>query len=260
MQFPYERYEKLAGLRTGYYPAGEETRARWLLQAVDKASGLLGHLLNQSLPEMEILLVSVNDWPLTPRDEPEENNGLLPYWTDVTSPSTLVVPIEIDPVFGEETPERRAFILYHALTLAFLESDPRPWPEEYPLWADEWQLKFAAVWLAHRLDGQQGLINKDLHADYADIFEPEPDGKTPVTIRGFDWFEDTSAEDYLAYELLLEQFAVDLLDRYDPSVLPRFLALYRTNRTVLLSDDVTTMLASALGPGSADWLEELVYF
>nr|MDQ2906436.1 hypothetical protein [Chloroflexota bacterium] len=105
-----------------------------------------------------------------------------------------------------------------------------------------------------------GLINKDLHAEYEEIFEPEADGKTPVTIRGFDWFEDTSAEDYLAYELLLEQFAVDLLERYDASILPRFLALYRTERPVLLSDDVTTMLASALGPGSADWLEELVYF
>jgi len=170
------------------------------------------------------------------------------------------VPVNIDPVFGKETPERLAFILYHALTLAFLESDPRPWPEEYPLWADEWQLKFAAVWLAQNLDGQQGLVNKELHAQYEEIFEPEADGKTPVTIRGFDWFEDTSAEDYLAYELLLEQFAVDLLKRYDASILPRFLALYRTERPVLLSDDVTTMLAAALGPGSADWLEELVYF
>ncbi len=260
MQFPYERYEKLDGPKVVYYPAGEETRARWLLQAADKASEQLAHLLGESLPAMEIVLASIDDWSLAPRDEPEENNDLLPYWTDATSPSTLVVPVEIDPVFGEETPERLAFILYHALTLAFLESDPRPWPEEYPLWADEWQLKFAAVWLAHRLDGQQGLINKDLHAEYAEIFEPEPDGKTPVTIRGFDWFEDTPAEDYLTYELLLEQFAVDLLERYDASVLPRFLALYRTERTVLLSDDVTAMLAAALGSGSADWLEELVYF
>ncbi len=260
MQFPYEHYEKLAGSRTIYYPAGEETRARWLLQAVNKASERLGDLLGQPLPALEIALVSTVDWPLAPRDEAEENNDLLPYWTDATVPSTLVVPVETDPIFGEETPERLAFILYHALILAFLESDPRPWPEEYPLWADEWQLKFAAVWLAQSLDGQQGLINQELHEEYGEIFEPEPDGKTPVTIRGFDWFEDTSAEDYLAYELLLEQFAVDLLERYNASILPRFLALYRTTRASLLSDDVTTMLASALGPESADWLEELVYF
>lgn len=256
----YERYEKLDGPKVVYYPAGEEARARWLLQAVDKASERLSHLLGQVPPTMEILLASVEDWSITPRDEPEENSDLLPYWTGATSPSSLVVPVNIDPVFGKETPERLAFILYHALTLAFLESDPRPWPEEYPLWADEWQLKFAAVWLAQNLDGQQGLVNKDLHAEYEEIFEPEADGKTPVTIRGFDWFEDTSAEDYLAYELLLEQFAVDLLERYDASILPRFLALYRTERPVLLSDDVTSMLASALGPESADWLEELVYF
>ena len=260
MQFPYEHYEKLTGSRTVYYPAGEETRARWLLQAVDKASGALSPLLAQSPPALDVILARTNDWSLTPREEAEENTDLLPYWTGVTSPSMLVVPTEIDPIFGEETPERLAFIMYHALTLAFLESDPRPWPEEYPLWADEWQLKFAAVWLAQLLDGQKGLINKDLHDEFAEIFEPEPDGKTPVTIRGFDWYEDTSAEDYLAYELLLEQFAVDLLEHYDASILPRFLALYRTGRSVLLSEDVTLMLASALGQGSADWLEELVYF
>ena len=260
MQFPYERYEKLVEPLTVYYPAGEETRARQVFQAVDKAGQLLSQLLGQTAPDMELLLVSTGDWLLTPRDEPEESNELLPYWTDITSPSTLVVPVEIDPVFGEETPERLAFILYHALTLAFLETDPRPWPEDYPLWADEWQLKFAAIWLSHNLDGQQGLVNKELHEEYAEIFEPEPDGKTPVTIRGFDWFEDTSPDDYLAYELLLERFAVDLLNRYDPAVLPRFLALYRTDRAVLLSDDVTAILASALGPGGADWLEELVYF
>ncbi len=61
------------------------------------------------------------------------------------------------------------------------------------------------------------------------------------------------------YELLLEQFAADLLARYEPDILSRFLALYRTERE-LLSDDVTTMLATVLGPGGSEWLEALVYF
>jgi hypothetical protein len=59
---------------------------------------------------------------------------------------------------------------------------------------------------------------------------------------------------------LLEQFAADLLAHYEPAILPRFLALYRTDRDTLLSDDVTTMLATALGPGGAEWLENLTYF
>ena len=84
-----------------------------------------------------------------------------------------------------------------------------------------------ALWLAQRLDNVQGIVNKDLREEYADIFEPEADGKTPVTVRGFDWFEDTAVEDYLTYELLLEQFAADLLAKYEPDVLPRFLDLYR---------------------------------
>ena len=101
---------------------------------------------------------------------------------------------------------------------------------------------------------------KDLHDHYAEIFEPELDGKTPVTIRGFDWYEDTSDEDYLIFNLLLEQFAADLQLKYSPEILPRFLDLYRNACSVLLSDDITNMLAGILGPGGAEWLENLVYF
>ena len=38
-----------------------------------------------------------------------------------------------------------------------------------------------------------------------------------MTVRGFDWFEDTAVEDYLTYELLLEQCAADLLAKYEPT-------------------------------------------
>ena len=107
---------------------------------------------------------------------------------------------------------------------------------------------------------QKGIVNKDLHEKYAEIFEPEEDGKTPVTIRGFDWYDDTTPEDYLCYELLLEQLAADLLAHSGPEVLPRFLALYRRDYNVLLSEDVTEMLGSAIGPGGNEWLDELVYF
>jgi hypothetical protein len=260
MQFPYQRYETLAEPRTVYYPMGEETLARWIFQAIERAGTLLSQLLDQPMPDLEILLVDMADWQLVPCDDAEEIRNPHPYWTGVTSPPCIVVPTEIDPIFGTLTQEKLAFILYHEITLAFLESDPRPWPSEYPLWADEWQPKFAALWLVQRIDGVQGGVNKDLHEEHAEIFEPEPDGKTPITVRGFDWYEDTSPEDYLTYELLLEQFSADLLAHYEPAILPRFLTLYRTDRDTLLSDDVTTMLAKALGPDGAEWLENLVYF
>ncbi len=64
----------------------------------------------------------------------------------------------------------------------------------------------------------------------------------------------------MTFELLLEQFAADLLAQHDIHVLPRFLALYRKPHESLLSDDVVAMLGSALGPGGIDWLEDLVYF
>jgi len=43
-------------------------------------------------------------------------------------------------------------------------------------------------------------------------------------------------------------------------VLPRYLALYRKAHTVLLSDEITEMLGTALGAGGVAWLDELVYF
>src|SRR5713226_6114230 len=51
-----------------------------------------------------------------------------------------------------------------------------------------------------------------------------------------------------------------LLARSGPEALPRFLTLYRQDHHVLLSDDVTEMLGSVLGPAGVEWLEGLVYF
>jgi hypothetical protein len=259
MPFPYERYATLSGAFPVYFPAGEEEYARRVVQVLGRAGELLEQLLGLPLPAMQMLLVDPADWESAPHED-EDISIAQPYWTEVTSPPSLVVPLEIDPIFGEMTPTKLAFILYQMLALAFLESDPRPWPDESPLWADEWQLKFAALWLSQSLDGQQGMVNKDLREQYAEIFEPEPDGKTPDTVRSFDWYEDTAPEDYLGYELLLEQFASDLLARYDPGLLPRFLSSYRAKHDILLSDDVTAMLAAVLGPGGAEWLESLTYF
>lgn len=258
--FPYEHYEKLAVPLTVYYPAAEKEFARWVFQSISKAGKLLTNLLSQPVPEIELLIVSTTDWQLVPRDEDEDLNNPHPFWTDVTSPPSIIVPLELDPIFGEPTLEKLAFMLYHELALAFLENDPRPYPLEYPLWADEWQLKFTALWISQQVSGHHDIVYKDLHEKYVEIFEPEEDGKTPVTIRGFDWYEDTIPEDYLCYELLLEQLASDILHRSGPEVLPRFLALYRKNYNILLSDELTLMLGDALGEGGSEWLEELVYF
>lgn len=258
--FPYEKYNVLSGPVPVYYPTGDEVRAHQIFQIIDKACAQLEQLLSQGRPVFEVLLPSHDDLQLAPHDDMEEVDMPSPYWTDVTTPPTIVVPTEVDLIFGEMTAEKISFMLYHALVLAFLENDSRPWPEDTPLWADEWQIKFAALWLSHTLDKQTGIINKDLYDEYDDIFEVEPDGKTPDTVRGFDWYEDTSPEDYLCYQLLLEQFAVDLLSTYPADILPRFLTLYRVERERVLSDEATAMLASVLGPGGEDWLENLIYF
>jgi hypothetical protein len=260
MQFPYEKYEILAGPTPLYYPRGEGEFARWVASRLQKASAALADVYGRRQPDLEVLVVGPQEWECVPHSEVEEVANPHPYWTDVTSPPTIVVPIEMDAIFGEITPEMLAFMLYHEIALALFEDDPRPWPEESPLWADEWQFKFAALWLSQQLDHVEGVVNKDLREQYADLFEPEVDGKTPVTVRGFDWDEDTTAEDYLCYELLLEQFAADLLTKSDVQLLRRFQELYRRERDVMLSDDVTAMLVRALGADWEDWLEGLVYF
>src|SRR5579875_717531 len=260
MRFPYEHYETLAEPLTVYYPVGEEALARQVFQTIEKASKVLSHLLDRPAPELEILLVGEDDWEQAPRTDADDAGIVQPYWTEATQPPSLVIPLEVDAILGELTAEKFSYLLYHELALAFLEDDPRPWPDQYPLWADEWRLKCAALWLSQTLDGVQGIISKDLREQYAEVFEAEEDGKTPITVRGFDWYEDTLPEDYLQYELLLEQFADDLLSHYGPGVLPRFLNLYRVERDILLSDEVTAMLASAIGSGGEEWLESLSYF
>lgn len=260
MRFPYEQYEVLAEPLTVYYPAGEESLAQQVFQTLEKASKVLSHLLERPVPDVEILLVSEDDWEQAPRTDADDVSIVQPYWTEATQPPSLVIPLEVDAILGELTPEKFSYLLYHELVLAFLEDDPRPWPDQYPLWADEWQLKYAALWLVQTLDGMQGIISKDLREQYTEVFELEADGKTPITVRGFDWYEDTLPEDYLQYELLLEQFADDLLTHCGPGVLPRFLTLYRVERDVLLSDEVTAMLARAIGTDGEEWLENLVYF
>lgn len=227
---------------------------------------MLSALLDIPMPEMQLLLVEPADWLLAPQEEPDEEEQsnrssiLLPYWTDTTAPPSLVIPTQLDSIMGSYSPEKLAFLLFHEVAHAMLEADARPWPEESPLWADEWQMSFAALWLAQRVLGVQGVVMKDLHEVRAEIFEPELDGKTPVTVRGFDWYEDTTPQDYLDYTLLLERFAADLLAKYEETILPRFLLQYRRVTYPLLSEDVDLMLANVLGEGGMEWLDDLVYY
>ena len=137
MDFPYDRYEKLAGPLIVYYPSGDrvddaqskleqEELARWIVQTIEKASQRLTQLFERPMPDMEIVVVKPEDWSLVPRGDLEEEHAPRPYWTDETSPPTLVVPTDIDPTFGTITREKIAFMLYHELALAFWKEIPVP--------------------------------------------------------------------------------------------------------------------------------------
>jgi hypothetical protein len=258
--FPFHQYRQRTEPFALFYPEHEEGLANWIAQTVSDGRQKLEAAFTRSLPTFTVIVVDMVDWHLVPHDEDEDVETPHPYMTNSTEPPSLVVPTEVDILFGEATSEKLAYMLYHELAVTSLESDPRPWPEDTPLWADEWQFQFVALWLAQTLNGVQGVVNKDIRQEYEEVFEVEPDGKTPVTIRGFDWYEDTTPEDYLAYELLLEQFAADLLQKDDIHLLVRFLDLYRKDHPTLLSDNITAMLTNVLGAGSEEWLENLIYF
>jgi len=119
MHFSYDRYEKLAGPLTAYYPSDEEELANWIVQTIGKASERLTQLFERPMPDLEILVVKPEDWSLVPRSDLEEERVRRPYWTDDTNPPTLVVPTEIDPTFGAITRGKIAFMLYHELALLF---------------------------------------------------------------------------------------------------------------------------------------------
>src|SRR5262245_25896323 len=127
MSFPFEEYETRNEQLKIHYPTGEESQASLVLQTIDQAHKLLAKLLNQVAPEMEVLLVASKNWENRPREVPEEQvelagpGNLLPYWTDSTSPSSLVIPVVPDPIIGEPEQDKLAFLLYHEVTRAFLE-------------------------------------------------------------------------------------------------------------------------------------------
>src|SRR5215467_12365171 len=123
MSFPYGHYQTLAEPVRIYYPAGHETLAHQVLQWVDEANRLLAGLLALPTPEMEILLIAPEDWQNAPRDEPEETFIMLPYLTEATQPSALIVPTELDPIVGRSSQEKLAFLLFHEVAHAFLASD-----------------------------------------------------------------------------------------------------------------------------------------
>src|SRR5258708_27124351 len=82
MPFPYEHYETLAEPLTVYYPTGQHALARWIAQSIEKAGKLLAQLLDRPVPALEIILVAPTDWSFAPREDPEEPDYALPYWTN----------------------------------------------------------------------------------------------------------------------------------------------------------------------------------
>src|SRR5258708_33005712 len=139
MPFPYEHYETLAEPLTVYYPTGQHALARWIAQSIEKAGKLLAQLLDRPVPALEIILVAPTDWSFAPREDPEEPDYALPYWTNAIQPPSIVVPLQLDPIIGEPPQEKLAFLLYSPLPQPFLYVNPRPCPADIPFYADEWQ-------------------------------------------------------------------------------------------------------------------------
>src|SRR5260370_12900818 len=112
MPFPYEHYETLAEPLTVYYPTGQHALARWIAQSIEKAGKLLAQLLDRPVPALEIILVAPTAWSFAPREDPEEPDYALPYWTNSIQPPSLLLPCQLYPFIVPPTPEHLPFLLY----------------------------------------------------------------------------------------------------------------------------------------------------
>src|SRR5260370_24901298 len=99
MSFPYEQYTTLAEPLKTFYRGGKDELAQRVVQEIEHAGKVLSELLGQPMPPLEILIAAAADWEFIPKEDEDEGEGpatMLPYWTDVTSPPTLVVPEQMD--------------------------------------------------------------------------------------------------------------------------------------------------------------------
>ena len=230
-------YERLDGAIPVLYPPALEDQARGLCGLLETGARQLTAILSVEPPELQALLVTAEDWSEAPRDKNRPYPQGLPYFTRSITPSALVLPEELSPVFRPRTGALRPLIVWHELAHAFLLQREMV---RTPTWLREFVPQAAAVAVARR-------SNLPLEDHLSRIAVPN------FTIRGFGGNSD--AEEQMSFQNLLLLFGNATLKEFGDEFLGKLVRTLWDEKDVVDEVRAEELLAEALGTGSRQWLQ-----
>ncbi len=230
-------YERLEGAVPVLHPPRLRDRGRELRGLLEIGVRELSEILRVEPPEVQALLVADENWPEAPRDSSRTYSQGFPYFTRSVTPSALVLPEELNPVFHPRTEALLSLAVWHELAHAFLLQREMV---RTPTWLREFVPQAAAVAVAHR----SGLSLKD-HLSQVD--------KPIFTVREFGGQAD--AEEQMSFQNLLLLFGNATLEEFGDKFLGVLVRKLWDEEYVVDEGRAEELFADALGRGGREWLK-----
>jgi len=215
-----------------------ETRAHEVRTLLEEGAGALCDLLGVERPPLVALLVAERDWEDAPRGSDRPYPRGLPYFTRSASPSALVLPEELSPVFRPRTAATYPLAVWHELAHAFVLGGREV--VVVPAWLRELVPQTAAAAVARRT----GLpLYEHLRA---------VDRDPGFTVRGL--ARPAGAGEQMAFQNLLLVLGDAALSRFGEGFPLRLVRALWGEGEPVGEDRAEALLAEALGPGGREWL------
>lgn len=231
-------YARLDGAVPILHAPGSEARAEGVRNLLARGSLALSNLLGVEPPALVALLVAERDWEDAPRGSARPYPKGLPYFTRAASPSALVLPEELSPVFWPRTAATYPLAVWHELAHAFVLSGREV--VITPGWLRELVPQAAAAAVARRLG-----MPLDEHLTAVDR---EP-GFTIGSFSG-----RAGAGEQMAFQNLLLVLGDAAVSRFGEGFLGRLVRALWEEGGPVGEGRAEALLAEALGPGGREWL------
>ena len=230
-------YERLEGSVPVLHPPRLRDRGRELRGLLGIGVRELSEILRVEPPEVQALLVADVNWREAPRDSSRPYPQGFPYFTRSVTPSALVLPEELHPVFHPRTEALLPLTVWHELAHAFLLQREMV---RTPAWLREFVPQTAAVAVARR----SGLPLKD-HLSQVD--------KLGFTVREFGG--RVEAEEQMSFQNLLLLFGNATLKEFGDKFLSVLVRKLWDEEDVVDEGWAEELFADALGNSGREWLE-----
>ena len=230
-------YESLAGNVPVAYPMRLAARARELSALLRDGSEALCGLLGTGQPELEVLLVSEEDWAEAPREGSRPYPYGLPYFTRSVRPPVVVLPEELTSAIRPRTPATWALVAWHELAHAFLL---RGEVVRTPVWLGELVPQAFSAAIASRTS-----LSLEEHLSGVD--------RSPgFTVRSFGG--RASAETQMSFQNLLLVLGAEAVEKFGEGFLGRLVHALWEEKELVGEERAEEILAGALGSGGREWL------